>query len=99
MLTAMLGRKDRVGWKPVGMQMIGMLGLVRTIRRTLGWAVRLGFGRVERLMAPPACPIPVRGVGDAAASRATACGTDAGSLSSGRRGRTVPLPVSLPTAV
>ena len=96
MLAAMLGRKDRVGWKPVGMQVIGMLGLARTIRRTLGWAVRLGVGRVERLAAPPACPIPVRGAGDAAASHAAACGADVVSSGPARRGRSVALPVSMP---
>jgi radical SAM superfamily enzyme YgiQ (UPF0313 family) len=98
MLAAMLGRKDRVGWKPVGMQVIGMMGLVRTIRRTLGWAVRLGFGRVERLAAPPTCPIPLRGVDTAGASHAT-CDAPRETVKPQRRGRTVPLPVSVPAAV
>ena len=30
------------------MQIIGMLGVIQTARRTLGWAVRLMFGKVER---------------------------------------------------
>jgi hypothetical protein len=32
--------KPKVSLKPAGMQLIGMIGLIQTIRRTSGWAVR-----------------------------------------------------------
>jgi hypothetical protein len=55
-------RKTRVGMKPAGMQIVGMLGLIHTIRRTFGWALRLMFRKIERLAHRPASPIPMRGV-------------------------------------
>ncbi|MCK6456489.1 MAG: radical SAM protein [Phycisphaerae bacterium] len=45
------------------MNAIGMAGLLHTIRRTFGWAVRLMFGRIERRFAPPRSRIPMRGIG------------------------------------
>jgi hypothetical protein len=56
-------RKTKVGMKPVWMQMIGMIGLSQSIRRTIGWAVRLAFGKIERFDKPPANPIPMRNAG------------------------------------
>ena len=53
------------------MQLIGMMGLVMTIARTSGWAVRLMFGRIERHSRPPASRIPMRGVDGALASHDT----------------------------
>jgi hypothetical protein len=50
---------------------VGMLGLIQTIRRTSGWAVRLIFGRIERLTRPPASRIPIGSVDGAAACHAT----------------------------
>ncbi|MDD4892180.1 MAG: radical SAM protein [Phycisphaerae bacterium] len=46
--------------KPVGMQALGMVGLVHTIRRTIGWAGRLIFGRIKRAKDVPAGPFPMR---------------------------------------
>jgi hypothetical protein len=57
----LLSRKTRVGLKPVWMQLVGMAGLFHTVRRTIGWAARLAFGRIERMAAPPASRIRVRG--------------------------------------
>jgi radical SAM superfamily enzyme YgiQ (UPF0313 family) len=54
--------RSRVSMKPAGMQMVGMLGLVNTIRRTVFWAARLAFGKIERLNRPPSSKIPIRGV-------------------------------------
>ena len=51
--AALLRRKTRVGMKPAYMQMVGMLGLTQTIRRTFTWALRLMFTRIERLTEPP----------------------------------------------
>jgi hypothetical protein len=58
----LLRRKSKVGMKPAGMQVVGMIGLSQSIRRTIGWAVRLAFGRIERFDKPPANPIPMRSV-------------------------------------
>ncbi len=51
-------------------QWIGMWGLAQTIRRTIGWAVRLRFGKIRRKNALPASRIPMRGVNGAAADHA-----------------------------
>lgn len=56
----LLRRKTRMGLKPAGMQLVGMMGLVQTIRRTLIWAVRLMFGKIERRTGPPASAIKLR---------------------------------------
>jgi hypothetical protein len=62
------GRRSRLSHKPAGMQIVGMLGLVMTIARTSGWAVRLMFGKIERLTRAPVSRIPMRAVNGAAAS-------------------------------
>ena len=41
-------------------QILGMCGLVQTLRRTLGWALRLMLGRIERTTTAPASPIAIR---------------------------------------
>lgn len=51
-------------------QLVGMLGLAKTIYRTAGWAVRLRFGRIARKSAPPVSSIPMRGVDGRAADHA-----------------------------
>jgi radical SAM superfamily enzyme YgiQ (UPF0313 family) len=56
----LLRRKTRVGMKPAYMQMVGMIGLTQSARRTFGWAVRLMFARIERLRVPPQSLVPVR---------------------------------------
>lgn len=43
-------------------QALGMYGLMLTIRKTFGWAMRLLFGKIQRTSAPPASTIPLRGV-------------------------------------
>jgi hypothetical protein len=53
------------------MQIIGMMGLVMTIARTSGWAMRLMFGRIERHSHPPVSEIPMQSVDGAAASHDT----------------------------
>ena len=49
-------------------QAIGMWGTVQTIRRTLGWAFRLAWGRIKRHSQPPRSRLPMRSAagGDAA---------------------------------
>lgn len=66
-VVALLRRKTKVGMKPAYMQIAGMFGLAQTIRRTFGWALRLMFGRIERLTAPPTSPVPMRSVDGGAA--------------------------------
>ena len=73
LVMALLGRnRGKVGLKPAGMQVVGMLGLIQNIRRTFGWGLRMMFGRIERLAHPTASAVPIRDVGNAAnASHAT----------------------------
>jgi radical SAM superfamily enzyme YgiQ (UPF0313 family) len=70
-LVALIRVRTRVSLKPAGMQIIGMMGLAMTIARTSGWAVRLMFGRIERLTHPPVSQIPMRNVDGAPASHDT----------------------------
>jgi hypothetical protein len=67
----LLRRKTKVSHKAAGMQVVGMLGLIQTIRRTSGWAARLMFGKVERLTRPPTSRIPIGSVDGAAACHST----------------------------
>src|SRR6185437_12993483 len=66
----LLRRKTKVSHKAAGMQVVGMLGVIQTARRTAGWAVRLMFGKIERLSGPPMSPIPMRSLDGAAPSHA-----------------------------
>ena len=56
----LLRKKTKVSEKAAGMQIIGMLGVIQTARRTLGWAVRLMLGRIERLAEPPGSAVATR---------------------------------------
>jgi len=58
--VALLRHKGKLGAKPLGMQVVGILGTIQTARRTLGWAVRLAFGRIRRLANPPGPKLPLR---------------------------------------
>jgi hypothetical protein len=72
LVANLLRKRTKVSQKAAGMQVVGMLGLIQSIRRTSGWALRLMFGRIERLSHPPQSPLPMRAV-----SGGTAChGTD-----------------------
>ncbi|HYO08813.1 MAG TPA: radical SAM protein, partial [Tepidisphaeraceae bacterium] len=64
----LLRRKTKVGMKPAYMQLVGMFGLTQSVRRTLGWMLRLKFGRIERLETPPQTAVPMRGLSPAAGS-------------------------------
>ena len=74
------------------MQVVGMLGLAQSFRRTSGWALRLMFGRIERLPGPPASALPMRGVGGTSACHEPPA---APPPPPARRGRAVPLPVAV----
>ena len=71
LVAALVKSGTAVRQKPAYMQIIGMIGLVFTIARTTGWAVRLMFGRIERQLQPPASKIPMRGLAGTAASHDT----------------------------
>jgi radical SAM superfamily enzyme YgiQ (UPF0313 family) len=70
-VVALIHAKTRVSMKPAGMQIIGMMGLVMTIARTSGWAVRLMFGKIERLTQRPVSQIRMRSIDHATASHDT----------------------------
>jgi radical SAM superfamily enzyme YgiQ (UPF0313 family) len=71
LLTNLLRRKTKVGMKPAYMQMVGMIGLSQSIRRTFSWALRLMFCRIDRLSVPPQTAVPIRAVkGDEPATHA-----------------------------
>src|SRR5437667_3915332 len=67
----LLRKKNKVTAKAAGMQVVGMLGALMTIRRTFGWAIRLMFGKIERLSQAPQSKVPMRSVDGAIASHAT----------------------------
>ena len=60
-LYALVRPKSNLYLADSGMQLIGMWGLTRTIRRTLGWALRLLVGPITRKDRVPASTIPMRG--------------------------------------
>jgi hypothetical protein len=87
----LVGRRSKVKNKAAGMQLIGMLGLIQTVRRTATWAIRLMLGNVERLTESPRSAIPMRSVGGETGCHAP-MNISPAPLVRGRR------PVSLPIA-
>ena len=84
--TNLLDRKSKVGLKPAGMQIVGMIGLFHTIRRTFGWMLRLGFRKIERLVRRPRSLIPIHSVDGGVATHEGGRTTNATV-----HGRTIPL--------
>lgn len=67
LLVAMVRPKSKLYLADAVWQGLGMWGLVQTVRRTIGWNLRLRRGVIRRKVAAPKSPIPMRGVwGDAA---------------------------------
>ena len=64
LIVALIRDKAPVSKRPAYMQIIGMMGLVMTMARTSGWAVRLMCGRIERHSHPPVSEIPMRSTAD-----------------------------------
>ncbi len=85
----LLRKKTKVSHKAAGMQLVGMLGLIQTIRRTSGWVVRLMFGKIDRLSHAPVSRIPVRSV-----DGGSACHTSDVIPAIANRNRSVKLAVS-----
>jgi radical SAM superfamily enzyme YgiQ (UPF0313 family) len=71
LIVALIRNRTPVAEKPAQMQIIGMMGLVMTIARTSGWAMRLMLGRIERLSHPPVTQIPMHSIDGAPASHDT----------------------------
>ena len=69
-LLALVRPKSKLYLADAVWQLLGMWGLAQTIRRTLGWAVRLWRGNIHRKTAPPASGIPMRGASGAASDHA-----------------------------
>jgi len=57
LINLLVRKKTKVSHKAAGMQIVGMLGVVQTARRTSSWAARLMFGKIERLAEPPASKV------------------------------------------
>lgn len=60
LIKSVVWPRDRHFYLDTLMQCIGTYGLIQTIRRTLGWAIRLRLGPIIRGRALPASPIPIR---------------------------------------
>ena len=78
LLGALLRPKSRTRRVDIGMQIVGMFGVVQTIRRTFTWALRLMVGTIKRKSVAPLSEIAMRAVDGGAASHAlpgTALGT------------------------
>ncbi len=70
LLIALVRPKSGVYLADALMQLTGMWGLAQTIRRTLGWGLRLMFGKITRHSQAPANRIPMRSVDGGPASHA-----------------------------
>ncbi len=70
LLSVLFRPKSRMYLLDVGVQLIGMWGLTKTIRRTLGWALRLMWGNIKRHTKSPASRIPMRSTNGGPASHA-----------------------------
>lgn len=70
MLIALVRPKSSLYLADAGMQLIGMWGLTKTIRRTFGWALKLTRGKIQRATKPPASTIPMRSIHNTQASHA-----------------------------
>lgn len=70
LLVALARPRSRLYFAEAYMQVIGMWGLSQTVRRTLGWVVRLMRGNIRRKTGIPVSRIPMRAVDNAAASHA-----------------------------
>ena len=69
-LLALVRPKSRLYLADAIWQVLGMWGLGQTTRRTLGWALHLWRGNLQRKMAPPVSSIPMCGVDGAGADHA-----------------------------
>ncbi len=66
----LLRKRTKVSEKAAAMQVVGMLGLFHTFRRTITWSIRLMMDQIARLRHPPVSAIPMRSVQGDCASHA-----------------------------
>jgi radical SAM superfamily enzyme YgiQ (UPF0313 family) len=71
-LIALVRPKSILYFADAYLQVRGMQGLLKTVRRTLGWAIRLMRGRINRRSSPPASKVPMRSIAGGHASHALA---------------------------
>jgi hypothetical protein len=69
-LIALVRPKSKLYLADALLQLIGMWGLTRTIRRTFGWAMCLLRGDIRRRTDVPVSPLPMCGIGGEPASHA-----------------------------
>jgi radical SAM superfamily enzyme YgiQ (UPF0313 family) len=62
-LVALVRPKSRIFFADAVWQVVGMWGLMHTVRRTFGWALRLTRGGIRRRTTVPVSPIPMRRAG------------------------------------
>jgi radical SAM superfamily enzyme YgiQ (UPF0313 family) len=60
LIAILLQKKTKVSQRAACMQIVGMLGAIQSARRTSGWALRLMFGKIDRLKDAPAGSVPTR---------------------------------------
>jgi hypothetical protein len=77
-------------------QVLGMWGLAETMRRTLGWAFRLRFGKIVRRSAAPMSRVPMRSVDGSVASHALPGSPHAAATVGAPPGRAAPVPGATP---
>lgn len=58
-LKAFVFPKSRLYLADTAAQLLGMWGLMQTIRRTVPWLFRLWRGRIVRFTGPPTSPVPI----------------------------------------
>jgi radical SAM superfamily enzyme YgiQ (UPF0313 family) len=92
LLVALVRPKSKVYLADAVWQAVGMWGLAHTMRRTLGWVLRLMRARIQRRTAAPTSPIPLRRVDGGSPERLPAQ-RDAGRARAGpQRGHPQPRP-------
>ena len=70
LLIALVRPKSGLYFADAAMQLTGMWGLTQLIRRTLGWGMRLMFGKIKRHSRAPCSRVPMRSVDGGLASHA-----------------------------
>jgi hypothetical protein len=70
LLLALARPNTRVYFADAKWQLVGIWGLSQTVRKTLGWILRLRFGKIRRKVAPPMNRIPMRAADGLCASHA-----------------------------
>jgi radical SAM superfamily enzyme YgiQ (UPF0313 family) len=62
--------KARAHLLDAAIQLLGMAGLLQTVRRTLPWAWNIAWGKIQHSSLPPACRLPMRSPDGGTASHA-----------------------------